>query len=751
MTVATPPPPSLARWLLARTLPADLSQEVLGDLEQEYYDRPRGRALWYWRQAIGYAARFAAASAADFAGRALETFTQPGWSDDIRQARRSLARSRAFTATAVTILAIGLGSATAVFSLYHGILLRPFPYPSHEALVRVDWLLPTGQSQSNSLGDAALWARATNSFAQLGVFSTRPAEIRDAGPAEIVQATYVSSGTLAALGVSPQIGRVFEAEEDAIGGDVLKVVLGDGLWRRRFGGDAAVIGRMMRLGEQQLEVVGVMPPNFDFPNGTDLWVPVEATWLTTDRASSRRATVRIYGVIARLRPHVTSEQADDALAGLAREAARQHAQAVPRVRSLRESETGSLRPHLFALAGGVLCLLLTCVANVSSLQVARGAIQLVESLLLGLAGSVAGGAASYAVLAAIRSWIPVDLPSWIRLEVDGIALAFCVVVAVTAGAIAGLVPVWRASSGDTSRLLASGGRGATTRVGLRHALVTLEVGLSVVLLVGALLLMQTLGALQRRDPGFRTDGLLTVRVSRTFGDGSRLDRARVLPAMHGRVLERLAELPGVELASLGNRVPFTPGAAERTAADLFVSGQEDSGLQHVSFAGLADVTPNFFQTMGIALVRGRGIEAGDTADRAPVVVVNERAAAQLWPGRDPLGQQMSWGAPRPGRPSRASRWRGSSPSISGSTSPCGSRACGDACSASSRWSRCCSHRSASTASSAISCCCGRRRWSSGSRSAQRASRWREGCSPACHGSSWWASCSVWPDRWPSRA
>jgi predicted permease len=662
-------PPSWARRLLARTVPDELRAEVLGDLEQQYHERDSGAWLWYWRQALLYAAQFRLAACADLVADVMATFVQPGWGQDWRQARRSLTRSWAFSVTAIVILGIGLGSATAIFSIYRAILLRPFPYPSPDSLVRVDWTMPTGQSQGSSLGDMDLWTQASGSFSGLGLFSTRPVEIRGDGPAETAQMAYVSAGTLPALGVPPQIGRVFDPSETIPNGDVQKVILSDALWRRRYGQDAGVIGQSLRIGEASLQIVGVMPPGFDFPDRAELWAPAENTWMTTPPSSPRRATVRMYGVVGRLTAGVTPRQARDALGAVAHAAVQQEPQALPRVRSLRESETGHLQPYLLALAGGVGCLLLICIANVSSLQLARGAarqrefatrsalgastgrnlrIQFAESVMLAAVGAAAGSVVAIWSVNGIRSWIPVAFPSWMQLELDVTAFGFCGGLALVASVLSAVVPALRASRRDANPLLGNG-RGRTDRTTFRQVLLVGEIALSVMLLVGALLLMQTLFVLQQREAGFPAGGVLTIKVSRTYGEATRLERARALPVLHERVLDRLRTLPGVTTASLSSRVPFA-GGDSRTVADLHVSGAAGERFTKAAFAGLADVSPEYFRTLGIRVVRGRAFTPDDTADRPPAIIVNERAAEHLWPGLDPVGQRVSWGAPRPDNP-----------------------------------------------------------------------------------------------------
>jgi putative ABC transport system permease protein len=605
-------------------------------------------------------------------GEALAACVEPGWLQDFRHALRSLSRAWGFTLTIIGLLGIGLGLTTAIFSIFYGILLRPFPYTSPDRLVRVDWMMPTGQSQGSSLGDLALWIEGARGVSGIGVFSATSTEVRAGGsaPAETVQVTYVSSATLSMLGVHPHLGRLFDANEDKANGDVHKAILSYALWTRTFGQDPNVIGRVLQQGESHLEIVGVMPAGFGFPARTELWVPVESFWLQNNLSTSRRATVRIYSVLARLVPEADPHRLRDELQVLSDRAALKPIDGALRVRTLRDAETGELRPYLLALLGGVACLALICIANVSGLQLARGTsryrefavraaigasagrnmrVPFAESLVLSAAGAFAAALVAVATLRLMLSSVPVPLPSWMRLDVDVIALLFCVALAGIAAVLSGLVPAWRAMGQGGQTLLRSGSRGTADRAGLRKGLVIAEIALSTMLLVSACLLIQTLFELQKREPGFRPQGVLTAKISRAQA-GSTEQRASMLGALHARVLDRVKALPGVVSVAASNRVPFASGANARTVADLHVSGTDDTGQVRASFFGSRDITPEYFATMGIPLLRGRTFDTHDTLDGARVVIINDRAAAQLWPNRDPLGQQVTWGTPRPDNP-----------------------------------------------------------------------------------------------------
>lgn len=592
---------------------------------------------------------------------------QPGVGQDVRYALRSLSRAWGFTISVVGVLGAGLGLTAAVVSIAYGVLMRPFPYQLPETLVRIDWMATSGQSQAGSLDDLEVWRQA-RSLADAGPYSVSSIEIRDRGPAETVQMAYVGGRALGILGVQPQIGRMFSPQEDLPNGDVHKAILSDELWARMFGRAPEVLGRTIHGGDGAFEILGVMPPGFAFPNRTDLWVPVESMWARSHNPGARLQS-RQYAVIGRLAAHATPEMARAELDTLTETAVSARTDATVRVRSLRNAETGDMRPYLVALLVATGCLLLICLMNVSGLQLARGLARghefavraaigasvsrnlrtlLVENVVLACAGAAVAVLVAIAGVRLIVATIPIVLPGWMRFELSPTMLAACLVLGGMASVTAGLAAAWRAL-GRTPQALMQSGRSVTDRASLRRAFVVAEIALSTVLLVMAGLLIGTLVALQARTPGFRPEGVLTAQVVRAH-PGSAAERARTLQPLHARVIETLAALPGVTGVAATSRLPLVAGAGSRTILDLTVTGASGSRTVKAPFFGVADVTPGYFAAIGIPLLRGRDFTAHDSMDSRRVVVVNERAVDQLWPGQDPLGQQVTWGATRPDNP-----------------------------------------------------------------------------------------------------
>jgi predicted permease len=662
---------------VARLLPASLRDEYGDEMLDVFTDRldtvttEQGRvggALYVIRTVINVIAE-AVASRTILIAEMLHACGQPGLAQDLRQAVRSLARAWGFTCAVVCVLGTGLGLTAAVFSVAYAILLRPFPYQSPGALVRIDWMASTGQSDASSLSDLEIWKQARRSLADIGAYSQSSVQIRDRGPADTAQIAYVGSRTLAMLGVQPQLGRLFSDREDIPNGDVHKAILSHALWVRVFGQDPLVVGRVIQGGDGPLEIVGVMPPGFGFPNRADLWAPIESMWARSPSARPARMRSRIYAVVARLSPGLTAAMARAELQTLAETVVPRRTDAAVRVRSLRDAETADIRSYLIGLLAATACLLLICLMNVSSLQLARGLArrhefalraaigasvsrnlrtQLVESMVLACTGAALAVVVARTGVRLFTATIPVPLPDWVQLELNPVMLASSFVLGAAAAVLAGLVPAWRALRQDPQSLLRSG-RGATDRAWLRKGFVVAEIALSTTLLLMAGLAIATLLELQHREAGFRPDGVLTVQIARAQ-PGSAADRIRTLPPMHARVMETLAAIPGVTSVAGSNRLPLTAGSGSRTIVDLNITGASGGTAVRASFFGSADVTPDYFATMGIPLVRGRYFTAHDAIDSARVVIVNERAAGQLWPGQDPLGQQAWWGTRRPDNP-----------------------------------------------------------------------------------------------------
>jgi putative ABC transport system permease protein len=594
---------------------------------------------------------------------------------ELRRALRALRARAGFAAAIVLTLGLGIGANTAVFSFLYGILLRPFPYPEPERLVRIVSIATkeAGRETGSSIMDVEDWARLGRSLEAAGAFTEFDADVRGDGPAQPVRLCHLSEGALRALGVQPALGRLLLPDEDRTGGDVHKAVISDRLWRSRFAGSSDVLGQRLETSLTTLTIVGVMPSGFAFPSRADIWVPMESWYALQvgDRRNKLRSH-RFYRVIARLRPSFEIERAqadlDAVAAALDEQFSGTNDGIRVRVRSLREVETGELRPYLFMVAGAAGLVLLICCFNVASLLLARalatrrdyavraalGASRwrllktaLAEAGVLALAGGALGVGLAVVSVRALLALVPGPLPVWMRIQIDPPALAFALLASLASTLLAGSAAALFAARADPGRALKDATRGSTPGGSrLRGALVVAQVGLALLLLIGANLLSQTFLRLRNQGTGFSAERLLVTRAT-NFRPGTREEKSRALSQFHEEVLGRIRALPGVLSAAASNGIPYTRTTPDRSPAPLRVRGiaNEDTKLR-LPLEG-ADVSPAFFEAMGIPLLAGRGIDSRDTTDSPMVVVVNERAAKALWPGRDPIGQELYWGLDDP--------------------------------------------------------------------------------------------------------
>jgi putative ABC transport system permease protein len=597
---------------------------------------------------------------------------------DVRDAWRALTARPAFTFVLVLTLGLGIGAATTVYSFVYGILLRPYPYTEPQQLVRVQSVYTKeGHARRGmSLLDLEDYRRHATTLDALGAYTIADLRLLGDGPPQVAQTAYVNPDVLSLLGISPVRGRLLDAEDDRPGGDVNKAVIGHDVWQSLFGGDESVVGQPLRTDRETFTIVGVMPPGFAFPDRTGVWIPMEAWYSNLPAGDSRREKwrgARWYATVARLAPTTTVSRAQQELdaisAGIARDFAKDSDGVGIVIMPLREFEMGNLRPYLLVCLAGVIFVLLICCANVANLLLVRaagrereqavktalGASQwrisrtlLLESLMLGVSGALVGVLVGWAGVRGLLAAIPVTLPGWLRIDVDAPVLAFSIAVGVATALLFGVGPALTARRRDVSTALREGARGST-RSAARATLVVGEIALSVMLLIGAGLLMQTFLRLHTRDSGFRSSGVVAARVV-LWAPGSRQDAAAVLNNTHTRVLDVLKALPGVTSASVSNTLPYTRGGADRLQADIFVQGRSADEIKTLAPLTGADVSPDFFATMGIPLLRGRLFEPTDTTDSEPVVVISERAARMFFPNEDPIGHVISWGQPTPANP-----------------------------------------------------------------------------------------------------
>ncbi len=595
---------------------------------------------------------------------------------DLRYGFRILLKRPGFAAVAVLTLALGAGVNTAIFSVVDAVLLRPLPYPEPERLVML-WTTMRLQGTSNSgsaLPDYREWRDRSHSFEGLAGFYYSDFNLAGGGAEpERAQGAHVTANLFSVLGVRPALGRGFLPEEEQFGRHRV-VLLSHGLWQRRYGGDPSVIGRGVSVGGETYTVVGVMPEGmafFDNQPAVELWTPI--SFAPGDNMDSRN-NYFVY-LVGRLRPGVTLAQAQAEvgnIAGQLREESKEGPGFGGLVVPLHEQLVGDVRTTLLVLLGAVAFVLLVACVNVANLLLARAAARekefairaslgasrariirqsLLEGLPLGLTGCAAGLLLAAWGMDALVALLPASLPRHNAIGVDGRVLAFTLLVSLLTTLVFGLLPAFQASKSDVQSALGEGGRGGTTgrrRSRLRGLLVSAEVALALVLLVGAGLMIQSFVRLRRVDTGFSAQGVLTMRVS--------LDDAKYPPPLnvnspppaavgfYDQLVERVRALPGVEAAGVSTVLPL--GAGDGWGKLFSVEGQPaPASIEQVPSVRFALVSPDYFRAMGVAVRRGRAFDEHDSAASQPVAIINETAARRFFPGEDPLGKTVWLGPP----------------------------------------------------------------------------------------------------------
>jgi len=585
-----------------------------------------------------------------------------GLRQDVRFALRTIAANRSFSLMVVLTLALGIGATAAVFSVAYGVLLRPLPYRDADALVRV-WSRRADRGLdffSVSPADYASWRARNRVFTAMAAFERqRDATLLRGSEPQSVEVTAVSPDVFPLLGTGALRGRTLIAD-DARDGAPPVAVLSHGLWTARFGSDSAIVGSDITIDGRRHTVVGVMPPRFSIPGtSAEIWTPLSLASATTDRGN------RYLRVLARLAPGVTLERArsqmDAVAAGLGREYPDTNESWSVNMMSVTEMIVSTqFRRAVLALLGVVGLVLLIACANSANLQLARGAARrreiavraalgatrgriaiqlLTESVLLGLIAGVLGIALARTGLQLLRAMGTETVPRLADVRLDGPVLAFTAIVALGSGILFGLLPALRASRSDIGEALKEGrgtGQGAAGQ-GIRAALVVAEVSLSLILLIGAGLLMRSFMRLQAVDVGFTPTNVAVVRLQ--LPETSYPDPDRTA-AFYDALLDRVRQLPGVTHAAGVNSAPF----AGPNTGNVFV--RLDRPLPERGQAPDADhrvITPGYLRTLGIRLIRGRDVSALDRKGAPEVVLISESMARRYWPGEDPLGQRIRVG------------------------------------------------------------------------------------------------------------
>jgi putative ABC transport system permease protein len=577
----------------------------------------------------------------------IETLIQ-----DLRYGARMLWKNPGFTLIAVLTLGLGIGANTTIFSVVNATLLRPFPYREPERLVIIQdrFSGSAGASRSASYPNFVDWrAQNTVCSSMAAVRMNENFNFTGAGEPERLMGRIVSAEFLSTLGIQPMLGRDFLAEEDRRGATPA-VILSYGFWQRRFGADPRVIGERITLNNERYTVVGITPPNFQYGLDADVTAPIG---LSAERFRLRGADPGVE-VVARLKPGVSPGQAGAEL-NLVAERLEQLYPEVNKgrreeVTPLHERFVGDTRQPLLILLGAVGLVLLIACANVANLLLVRSAARqkemalrvalgadrgrvvrqlLTEALLLAAAGAALGILLALLGTRSIASQLPDGIPRLQEAQVDATTLGFTLAVSLLTALLFGLAPALQASRPDLNDGLKEGERGSSSRrQRLRGALVICEISLTLTLLVGAGLLIQSFWRALQVHPGFDARNLLTMQVSVNNPDG------RQVANFFEQAQQKVRALPGVKSVAVSNGLPF--GVANFPT--FIVEGrpeqdQKPSGIRYM-------VSPDYFQTMGIELIRGRLFTGEDTRDKPPVVVVDETLARRFFPDEDPIGKRI---------------------------------------------------------------------------------------------------------------
>ena len=582
---------------------------------------------------------------------------------DLRHSLRTLLRAPGFTAAAVLTLALGVGANTAIYTVVNSVLLKPLPFREPSRLVMVWERNRDGENERNvvSPGNYLDWRAQNRVFEDMATYLIWRTNVTGLGEPEEVPIQLATTSFFSVLGVQPAIGRPFTAQEGAPGGEPV-VILGHGFWQRHFGGDPGVLGRKIQLSGGPATIVGVMPAGFTFGRSTaELWAPYKIN----PAVDYRKVSGRFLDVVARLKPGVTPQQADADMKAVAARLEQQYPAFnttwTTNVVTLEEQVVGSVRQALLVLAGVVGFVLLIACANVANLMLARAAARqreiavrtalgasawrvarqmLTESMVLALVGGALGLVLAVWGTSALVAAAPDSLPRVQEVGVDGRVLTFTVAVSLLAGVLFGLVPAWQATRSDMHGVLKEGARGSTAGGSrLRGALVVSQVALSLVLLVGAGLMIRSFARLTAESPGFDAEGLLTAKLSLP---GAKYPTPESQTQFFDRVLERVRALPDVQAASAINWLPF---AGMGSATDYWVADRPIPPAGERPTADIRGVDPEFFRTMGIPVRQGEPFTARETRDVRKAVVINETLARAVFPNESPIGRHimMPWG------------------------------------------------------------------------------------------------------------
>ena len=673
--------------MLLRLYPREFRERFGGDMTDFFRDRRAaaraqgtlGVARVWW-DAVADVFRIATLERADAATRHLRALRESRNGDrpritldtrdedmmatlmgDLRYAIRGMLTKRAFSAIVLATLALGIGANVAIFSVVNGVLLRPLPYPDAERVVQVDHIEPYGTVSEPEFVD---YRDGTKRFERMAAFSETSGTLTGEREPERVTIARVSDGFFSILRVPPEVGRTFVPEEDRRHGFPRRAaVLSHGLWTRRFGADKAIVGREIRINDVSVTVVGVMPEPFDYPSSDiALWMPLRLNYDTLWTRNNHYLRL-----IARLKPGVSAAAATNEVNTLAKQFVRDYPQVynqssplIAKATPLPDKLLGRTRPYLLALLGAVGFVLLIACVNVANLLLARGEARrkelairtalgasrgriarqvMTESVVYAVTGGALGIALAWWGQHALRAAAPASIPRVDQVTIDGGVLLFALLVTSLTGLLFGVLPAVRGARGDTIRSLREGGK-TSSQFGIgraRGVLVVSEVALAVVLLTGAGLMIRSLWKLQAIDLGIKPEHVLALRVSYPERPANLNDAAghsHAIVQFYRDLTDRVQALPGVESVGAVGDLPIADGYSSWS---ILIDGSPMLSVGEAPAVTPEQVTPGYFRTMGIPVLRGREFTDRDGADAPLVALVNEAAVKKLWPNKNPIG------------------------------------------------------------------------------------------------------------------
>jgi putative ABC transport system permease protein len=584
---------------------------------------------------------------------------------DVRYGIRTLRKNPALTTVAVTALTLGIGLTTTMFSIVYGALLKGLPYPDGDRIMVVYRTNPSRdiQQQALSIVEYQDYKTQQRSFTHLGAWTSGTMNVSGSEKAERFDGSWITASTFDLVGVRPVLGRNFRSGEDAPGGEKVAII-SHLMWQTRYAGDRQIIGKLIRVNGVPFTVVGVMPEDFDFPQGDKIWLPLQIDPLATPRDQSPGVQV-----IGKLKANVSLDEANVEMATIAKRLALTYPESNAGfstiVRPFVDNYIGKEpRSLLYTMLGAVFFVLLIACANVANLLLDRAAHRskevgirtalgasraavvrqfLTESLVLSMAGAILGVGVAYLGVAMFNRAITVtNVPFFIDIRLHPAVLAFTIAVAFVASFASGAIPAYQSSRTDINEVLKDETRGASSfRIGkMSKALVVFEIALSCGLLVAAGLMIKSVANLRHMDPGFATKTVFTARV----GFPSAYTDTAEQKQFFTQAIQRVSTIPSVQAATIASGLP---AARQGLGGQNFaVEGKSYTRDQDYPIARWLSVTPGFFSTLQIPITSGRGFTDSDREGALPVAVVNRAFAQRYFPGVDPIGRRLRVGGAR---------------------------------------------------------------------------------------------------------